>query len=232
LQGEVDIGGSFFILPQQALTPQTLNFLSLMNVRYVLSRYEQTAPQLKKIYDADVRIYRNQAALPRAFIVHQARIVDTGEDALTLLLHGQVDLRHEVVLEAENWKPHRRGKGSPGPPEQTVQQTVQIVHYSAHQVDVEAQLAQPGILVLSDTYFPGWKAIVDGQETPMYRANYILRAVPLDLGRHSISFVYDPWSFQLGLGLSGLAWGSLFGVGGWRIIARRKIATPAASAAA
>jgi uncharacterized membrane protein YfhO len=53
-------------------------------------------------------------------------------------------------------------------------------------------------LVLSDTFYPGWKAFVDGKEEKILRANYNFRAVPLTAGTHRVEFVYDPLSFKLG----------------------------------
>ena len=238
LHGEVDIGGALFILPDTALSEQTLNFLSLLNVRYILSRNELSefhassefsGRQLKKVYDADVKIYLNQAALPRAFIVHQAKQVTTGEAAFGLLVSGQLDVRRTVVIEgSEGGDPHelRLPKWEAAPAEGRLSipeedaEAAQIVHYSAHQIDLQVNLTEPGYLVLSDTYFPGWKAIVNGQETTLYQANYILRAVPLRRGQHQVSFVYEPFSFRLGLSLSCLAWASLLGAGGWTVIQR------------
>ncbi len=59
------------------------------------------------------------------------------------------------------------------------------------------------MLFLSDTYYPGWKAFVDGAEQPIYRADFVLRAVSVPSGVHTVRFVYDPLSWKLGLALSG-----------------------------
>jgi uncharacterized membrane protein YfhO len=58
--------------------------------------------------------------------------------------------------------------------------------------------AQNAFLVLSDTYFPGWKAYVDGKEERIYRANYAFRAIPIRAGAHKVEFTYKPLSFKLG----------------------------------
>jgi len=60
----------------------------------------------------------------------------------------------------------------------------------------------PGYLVLTDTFYPGWRAYVDGVETPIYQANYLFRAVPLNAGDHEVRFVYRPKSFAVGAALS------------------------------
>ncbi len=67
---------------------------------------------------------------------------------------------------------------------------------------VEAEPTAAGYLVLTDTFYPGWKAFIDGAPSPILRANYLMRAVPLAAGPHTVTFVYDPLSFRLGAGLS------------------------------
>ena len=71
-----------------------------------------------------------------------------------------------------------------------------------------------GLLVLSDVDYPGWQARVDGQPVPTYRANYLLRAVPVEGGQHRVEVYYDPPLFKLGLAitvLTLLASGALLG---------------------
>jgi uncharacterized membrane protein YfhO len=58
------------------------------------------------------------------------------------------------------------------------------------------------MLVLSDTYYPGWKVFVDGSPEKIYQANYTFRAVPLRAGTYQVKFVYDPMSFKLGAGVT------------------------------
>lgn len=67
---------------------------------------------------------------------------------------------------------------------------------------LETELYQPGLLILGDVYYPGWKAYVDNVETKIYRANYIMRAVALPKGRHLVEFRYYPFSFRMGTAVS------------------------------
>jgi len=71
-------------------------------------------------------------------------------------------------------------------------------------VDVQADLAQPGWLVLGDVNYPGWQVTVDGQPAALYSGDYILRAVPLAAGRHAVHFFFRPTSVLLGGAISGL----------------------------
>ena len=61
-----------------------------------------------------------------------------------------------------------------------------------------ADMTQPGYLVLTDTYYPGWQATVDGEPTEILPANHAFRAVELSAGDHTIIFEYAPLSFRLG----------------------------------
>jgi uncharacterized membrane protein YfhO len=68
-------------------------------------------------------------------------------------------------------------------------------------VEIQAQSAAAGYLVLLDTFYPGWVATIDGQETSIYRANYLARAIFLPAGEHRVRFEYRPSSFKWGLWL-------------------------------
>ena len=83
---------------------------------------------------------------------------------------------------------------------------VQVV--SPTHVEVEAELPRPGILVLSESWFPGWVASVDGAPTEILHADYVLRGVALGAGSHRVRFEYRPRSVTIGAGLT------LLGVGG------------------
>jgi uncharacterized membrane protein YfhO len=58
------------------------------------------------------------------------------------------------------------------------------------------------MLILTDSYYPGWRAYVDGKETTILRANHFFRGVPVGPGAHVVEFQYDPLSFKVGLRVS------------------------------
>jgi uncharacterized membrane protein YfhO len=83
----------------------------------------------------------------------------------------------------------------------------EITSYTPDKVIVKVNTEQKGFLVLSDAYFPGWKAFVDGKEQKIYLTNYLIRSVFVDQGTHTVEFVYQPISYKLG------AWLTLMGCG-------------------
>jgi uncharacterized membrane protein YfhO len=61
---------------------------------------------------------------------------------------------------------------------------------------------RPAWLVLNDTYGPGWRASIDGRPAPLFRANALVRAVPVPAGRHEVGFAYRPASVRVGAAVS------------------------------
>ena len=76
---------------------------------------------------------------------------------------------------------------------------VKIISYLPNEVVLDVQTTGSQLLFLSDTNYPGWKALIDGLETKIYRANYAFRAVIVPAGSHRVVFVYQPASFALGV---------------------------------
>lgn len=144
-------------------------------------------------YDDNWYVYENPHPLPRTFVVHQAMAVANNDEALLHL--REIDPRQTVILETDTPLPILTPSG------ESKSQAV-IKNYRPSAVEIEANLDSNGFLVLLDTYYPGWEALVDGQPTPIKRANYFARAIYLEAGSHTINFVYRPWSFRVGAALS------------------------------
>jgi len=82
---------------------------------------------------------------------------------------------------------------------------VRILSYLRHRVQCEVVAETDGYLVLLDSYYPGWRAYVDGKQAEILRANYAFRAVRVPAGKHRVEFVYRPRSFYAGLSVTGVA---------------------------
>jgi uncharacterized membrane protein YfhO len=76
---------------------------------------------------------------------------------------------------------------------------VEVIAYRPERVKLRVEMGAPGFVVLSDVYYPGWSAAVDGREVKILRADHAFRAVWLDEGRHELSFMYRPFSVRVGL---------------------------------
>jgi hypothetical protein len=182
--------------------------LNLAGIKYLLLEGQPEREVYGKVYDAKgFQIYENGSVLPRAFIVHDAEVMASEQAVMDRMLGTGFDPGRTVILEEE---PLRR-------PVQASEAAVpdalpaRITLYAPHRVVIEADLNADGFLVLSDTYYPGWKVFVDGREDRIYEADYLFRAVFLERGKHDVEFRYSPPSFGIGLAVSLVALAALTG---------------------
>jgi O-antigen/teichoic acid export membrane protein len=179
--------------------------LDLLNVKYVITTQHIPNSGYTLVYDEEVRIYRNDDYLPRAFVVYEAEVV---EDEGTLVQElREFDPRRYVLLEEQ---PPQEYLGLPPAAESDASPQVHIREYTINQVTMEVDMPRRGWLVLTDSYFSDWKAFLQidegqEQESHIYRANYNFRAVPLDPGNNVVRFRYSPMSLKLGIYVSFMA---------------------------
>jgi uncharacterized membrane protein YfhO len=92
------------------------------------------------------------------------------------------------------------------PSDATLQSPIpHVLQHTLHKVAIKVNLIKPGLLVLGDVYYPGWQALVDGRETTIYRANYVMQAVFVPAGEHLAEFYYRPRSLKIGAVVSAIA---------------------------
>ena len=170
--------------------------LGMENVKYVLldTRDNNREPELHLIQEVPtggnngmVYIYENAKWLPRAYMVGTSFYAKSDKAIVNRIISDSFDPATEVILEKDLKKPETHPNGS-----------VTIRSYHDSHVVIDAIAKESGYLFLSDTYYPGWKAFVDGQETQIYRANYAYRAIYLTKGKHTVVFDYQPLSLQVG----------------------------------
>jgi hypothetical protein len=193
------------IEPQQNLSHVVFDrprspFFDLLNVRYVMTR-ESSPPidgcDLIALAEG-VALYENRSALPRAFFADRVVEALTHADAIDVLRAPGFDPR-TVVVEAtpgesaggevgaaaiESPPPHKAAGESEG---------ARIIEDKRNRVVIETE--KQGMLVLSDNYYPGWRAQIDGSPAEVWRANCTMRAVRVPAGRHMVSFEFIPAAF-------------------------------------
>jgi len=185
------------VIPQRVEVRYLLPFgefhlrgITLIEGRTGTHRPLVVSPAYRLVHSGDVKIYENLENLPRAFVVHRARILEAPLEAMK---EEAFDPGQEVILSQGPVGHLEEGKA---------QDRVSIVSYQPERVKVQAHLGTPGYLVLTDAYYPGWRALVDGRPAKIERADYHFRAVYLEEGEHTIEFVYAPFSFKVGVAIS------------------------------
>ena len=145
--------------------------------------------------------------LPRAFLASnyegQLDVLASGESeqkekekqrrqlVLSKLQQDDFDYRNVLILEKPSPISAQFGSGSS-----------QIVSYKPDEIIIKTSSGEQKLLFLSDNFYPGWKAKIDGVETEILRANYTFRAVPLISGEHYVVFYFDSDTFKIGVLIS------------------------------
>jgi hypothetical protein len=142
-----------------------------------------------------VWIYRNPNALPRAYVVHRQEVV---ADQSSLERIGSSEFNPWTTALLEEALPAEAAAAMEDAPLRS-SSLARITQYGSHRVTVTTEMAAPGLLVLSDTYYPGWRVSVDGSPADLIRVNYILRGVFLDDGAHEVVFHFAPMVLYVGL---------------------------------
>jgi Bacterial membrane protein YfhO len=162
-------------------TPLSLKVLGMLGVRSLVGQPGDKRLPLPVAYDGlDARIYDNPRALPRAWVVPSARPVG---DQLAAVTSPQFDPRREAVTEGA---PPATGTGG----------SATITRAEDERVTLRSNGS--GMLVLSDTWYPGWHATVDGRDTKVERVDQMLRGVRVGPGTHTVEMTYRPASFRIG----------------------------------
>ncbi len=126
-------------------------------------------------------------SLPRAYVVMNVQAV-TASEVLTRLVNGANPFKLTFI---ESASAHSRSSEPIRP--------AKIIKYNPHHVLIRTSTNLPAWLVLTDTYYPGWRACVNGKPTPIAVANYAFRSVPIPAGEVTISYDYEPATYRLGL---------------------------------
>lgn len=175
--------------------------LSSLNVKYLLIPAElhpRLGDNFRLVHrSAQVQAYENLAVYPRAYFTDEVRLATDQATVLRAVRADGFDGRRLAFIEAPAL-PALPAAGQHAPAR------VQQKQRTATRLALATDSTETRFLVLSEMYFPGWRAFVDGVETPIYRTNYVFRGVVVPAGEHEVVFRYRPRSLVLGAAISGL----------------------------
>jgi hypothetical protein len=155
----------------------------LLNVHYVLSERDLDGPGLERVYEeGEVKVYRVGDPLPRAWVVHEA-VRAEGEAALAILDGEAFDPRQAAVVSDVAAELRLAGAGQVG-------SAARVVEARPGHLVLEVAPAGDGLLVVSQPFYPGWQARVDGRRVPILRADYLLQGVPVNAGSRVVELTY------------------------------------------
>ena len=169
--------------------------LGALNVKYISS--------FSPLPDGDIELVRHfpeyplwlyelEQAVPRVYVVSAAEHETDHGKTLERLASKDFDPLVTVLVDEPITLSNTAG----------FQAEARILEYGNQRVNIQASLDSPGILVLADSFYPGWNAYVNGRQEKIYRANLFFRGVQLTAGTHTVQFRYEPRSFAIGRAVS------------------------------
>ena len=164
----------------------------LLNVRYTVRSKDKKVDATPVYSDARWNVYENPDAFPRAWFVHRVEVDASPERPLSRLNDKSLDLGSTALVDRAIDGP----LGEPG------DDKLEFVKYEPDRVELKTDAATPALLVLSEVFYPGWNATIDGVPTTIYQVDGILRGVRVDSGSHEIVMRYQPRSILLGAAAS------------------------------
>lgn len=167
----------------------------LLNVGIVVTTGEYTDPAFALIGQQDAfKYYEFLHFKPRAYLVEEVVEVGDTAEAAARLAAGDFDYWHKAIVTGETGL----GQGQPLSPAESAS----VIGRTNNTITIQATAVEPRLLVLSDTYYPGWQATIDGEPAKILKTNVALRGVVVPPGSHTIAMTFRPATFYLGLTLS------------------------------
>jgi hypothetical protein len=168
--------------------------LRALNVSYItsykdLTRYPDLEIQSGPPRPGSPILYKIKSTYPRVYVAETLILKDSIKETIAALCQYSNSSRTAVLSKSD----------FPGDIPLTNTGTAQIEYYGGDEIGIKASLKNTGILVISDTYYPGWKAQVNGQEKEIIPINHFVRGIQLEKGSHSITLFYRPLSYRIGV---------------------------------
>lgn len=158
------------------ITPKKYDskIIDLLGVKYLLSLVDLESPKLTKVFqEGETKVYENKNALPRAFFVENIERANNKQDAINKML--VTDLSKAAIV--EDLASHKFSLGK-----------TEIITYSENRVTIKTQNEKEGFLVLTDSFYPSWRVIIDNKEGKIIRTDYNFRGVSISKGEHIVEF--------------------------------------------
>jgi len=189
-------------------TPKHANILlNIAGIKYIISSVPFNKEDMKEIGIESIKednisnnviyFYKNVSYRGRFQMFYKVNYVLNDDEIIKNLFFQNNDIEKTLFLSSKEDKTEKYPEGNG---------KVKLISYAPNKVVLNASTDTDAFLYLSDTWYPGWKAYIDGKETEIYRANLTFRAVRLPKGTHEVVFQYRPMSFYIGalLTLSGV----------------------------
>jgi hypothetical protein len=217
-------------LTAQGLWRFSSPIVDLLSVNWVVAPRDRPpdAPGFERVFAGDdgVDLWRNRHAYPRAFVVYRTQVVANEQAAAEAMASPDFHPSRVVVVEQPvAGVADATDRESPPMPDELHA----LTRTGPFDVAVEVEARAPGVVVLGEPWYPGWRATVDGKPVELLRVDYALRGVRVDAGVHVVAMTFEDQPLFYGAAISFTALALLVGLT-WLARAERKRRRRAASA--
>lgn len=164
------------------ITPHNFEskIIDLLGVKYVLSFSDLNSSKLVKVFqEGKTIVYENKNVLPRAFFVENIRLAKNEKESMKMIFDSSIDLaRTGVVEEGEDEKLNTLWSVG----------SAEIIDYSMNKIIISTKNHGSGFFILTDSFYPTWKAFIDDKETKIYVTDYNFRGIVVPSGEHKVKF--------------------------------------------
>jgi hypothetical protein len=183
-----------------------LHLLGLANVKYVVtkSRIIHSADAREAFSAGGITIFENLLCKPRSFLAHRCMILNSDSAVGANLIRKDFD-GAVALFTTPDMPMDTSGLRSGDDSIQRNGDSIHIIRSENEAIELSADTRSKAILILTDTYYPGWECYVNGQRRDIFRANGYMRAVVLDAGHSTVLFRFEPEIFTAGATTSAIA---------------------------
>jgi hypothetical protein len=162
--------------------------LGLANVKYILNNKPITDTNAyKEVYKGSMLIYENKYFMPRAYFVDEVNL-QPGLNILNNIKTGSFNPKQTAFIEEGLNQQITKPDSTAG---------VRLTKGNIHRLEYEANASGNNFLVITEQYYPaGWKAYIDGNETEIYKTNYLFRGIVVPQGRHKIELIFHSDTYE------------------------------------
>ncbi|MFC7666537.1 YfhO family protein [Hymenobacter humi] len=170
-------------LIERQISNNNQQVLNMLNMRYLITG------------DPKQPVQRNPGALGNAWFVSEVKLVNSPDEEMAAL--SSFNPATEAVVDVSKFPQQKAATYN------AAGSTVTLTNYSPDELKYSVNAKQPGLVVFSEIYYAdGWQAFLDGKPVPHIRANYVLRAMQVPAGQHTIEFKFEPKSYAVGNAVS------------------------------
>lgn len=167
------------------ITPHNYNaiIIDLLGVKYILSLNELKSRKLVKVFqEGETRVYENKDVLPKAFFVDNVIFTVNKEETIKTMFNEDFDFKHLAVIEDQSLYKQVEKPMIP------VIGDVDIVQYLENKIIIRTKSNRDVWLILTDSYYPSWRAKIDNFSINIYKTDYNFRGIYVPKGNHVIEF--------------------------------------------